>query len=110
MTKPADKMYRSEIAAAIHDTISGAFEVGAVSAETMRHFDKRCLVPAPTELTGEDIRALRQRENVSQPIFANYLNVSRNLVSDWERGVKRPGGPALRLLSIVQRKGLQAIA
>jgi len=43
-------------------------------------------------------------------VFAAYLNVSRNLVSDWERGVKRPGGPALRLLSIIQRKGLQAVA
>ena len=46
---------------------------------------------------------------VSQPVFARYLNVSKNLVSDWERGVKRPGGPALRLLSIVSRKGLEAI-
>jgi putative transcriptional regulator len=51
-----------------------------------------------------------QREQVSQPVFAAYLNVSRKLVSDWERGVKRPCGPALRLLSIIQRKGLQAVA
>ncbi len=58
----------------------------------------------------EQIRAIREREHVSQPVFAAYLNVSRNLVSDWERGVKRPGGPALRLLSIIQRKGLQAVA
>jgi putative transcriptional regulator len=47
---------------------------------------------------------------VSQPIFARYLNVSKNLVSDWERGVKRPGGPALRLLSVVRKNGLRAIA
>jgi transcriptional regulator with XRE-family HTH domain len=49
-------------------------------------------------LAPEEIKALREREQVSQPVFARYLNVSRNLVSDWERGVKRPGGPALRLL------------
>jgi putative transcriptional regulator len=42
-------------------------------------------------------------------VFARYLNVSKNLVSDWERGKKKPGGPALRLLSIVQRKGLEAV-
>ena len=46
----------------------------------------------------------------SVPVFARYLNVSKNLVSDWERGKKRPGGPALRLLSIIQRKGLAAVA
>jgi putative transcriptional regulator len=50
------------------------------------------------------------REHVSQPAFARYLNVSKNLVSDWKRGVKRPGGPALRLLTVVQKSGLSAIA
>ena len=57
-----------------------------------------------------DIGAIRAREHVSQPVFARYLNVSKNLVSDWERGVKKPGGPALRLLAVVQKKGLAAIA
>jgi putative transcriptional regulator len=47
---------------------------------------------------------------VSQPVFARYLNVSKNLVSEWERGAKRPGGPALRLLAVVKKKGLKAIA
>jgi putative transcriptional regulator len=106
-----DKMlsYRSEIAGAIHEMMSDAHEVGVVSNETLRSFDATCLPAAPA-LAAEEIRALREREHVSQPVFAAYLNVSRNLVSDWERGVKRPGGPALRLLSIVQRKGLQALA
>jgi putative transcriptional regulator len=42
-------------------------------------------------------------------VVAQYLSVSKNLVSDWERG-KKPGGPALRLLTIVRKKGLSAIA
>jgi len=61
-------------------------------------------------LAGDEIRAIRERERVSQPALTAFRNVSRNLVSDWERGLKRPGGPALRLLSIVQRKGLGAVA
>ncbi|MCP3732171.1 DNA-binding transcriptional regulator [Sphingomonas sp. MG17] len=110
MTKKAEaKTYRSEIAGAVHEMISGAHEAGVVSLETLRSFDKACLAPIPV-IEGAEIRALRERERVSQPVFAAYFNVSRNLVSDWERNVKRPGGPALRLLSIVQRKGLQAIA
>jgi putative transcriptional regulator len=47
---------------------------------------------------------------MSQPVFARYLNVSKNLISDWERGTKKPGGPALRLLTVVKNKGIQAIA
>ncbi|MDB5582322.1 MAG: transcriptional regulator, family [Bradyrhizobium sp.] len=110
MTKKTDtRGYRGEIAGAVHEMMSGVHDAGIVSCETLRTFDAACLTPAET-IAGEEIRALREREHVSQPVFAAYLNVSRNLVSDWERGVKRPGGPALRLLSIIKRKGLQAVA
>ncbi len=107
--KTEDKTYRSEIAGAVHEMVEGFHDAGVVSRMTLRSFDDACLTPV-APLAGEDIRALREREQVSQPVFAAYLNVSRNLVSDWERGVKRPGGPALRLLSIIERKGLQAVA
>lgn len=105
----AVKSYRSEIAAAVHQTVEDIHEVGLVDKQTMREFNDSCLAPVAA-LPPEEIKALREREQVSQPVFARYLNVSKNLVSDWERGVKRPGGPAVRLLSIVQKKGLRAIA
>jgi putative transcriptional regulator len=47
---------------------------------------------------------------VSQTVFANYLNVTPNLVSEWERGEKRPSGPALKLLSLVEKHGIAAVA
>ena len=101
--------YRSDASAAIHETMEALHEAGAVNKQTMREFDAACLTPVE-ELSPEDIRLLRQREHISQPVFARYLNVSKNLISDWERGVKKPGGPALRLLTVIQKKGLQAIA
>ncbi|MHB1566936.1 MAG: helix-turn-helix domain-containing protein [Acidiferrobacter sp.] len=103
-----DKKYRSEAFAAIHETMEALHEVGAVDKQTMREFDATCLTPV-TILAPEEIRAIREREHLSQPVFARYLNVSKNLVSDWERGIKKPGGPALRLLAVVQKKGVQAI-
>jgi putative transcriptional regulator len=75
----------------------------------MRFFDDLCLTP-PQTWHPDDIRALREREHVSQPIFAYYLNVPKNLVSDWERGVKKPSGAAMRLLSVVHKHGLSVIA
>jgi len=83
-------------------------EIGAISKVTMREFDEACIQPVQ-ELNPEAIRSLREREQVSQPVFAAYLNVSRNLVSDWERGKRKPGGPALKLLNVVQKHGLSAI-
>ena len=101
--------YRSDALASIHETMEALHEVGAIDKQTMREFDETCLTPVEP-LSPEAIRALREREHLSQPVFARYLNVSKNLVSDWERGVKRPGGPALRFLTVIEKKGIQAIA
>ncbi|AWK41920.1 helix-turn-helix domain-containing protein [Photorhabdus laumondii subsp. laumondii] len=103
------KKYRSDAFAAIHETMEALSEIGAVSKQTMREFDAACLTPIES-LSPEEIRSLREREHLSQPVFARYLNVSKNLISDWERGAKKPGGPALRLLTIVKKNGIQAIA
>lgn len=103
------KQYRSDAFAAIHETMEALHEVGAIDKRTMRDFDETCISPVKT-LSPAEIRALREREKLSQPVFALYLNVSKNLVSDWERGVKRPGGPALRLLTLIEKNGIQSVA
>ena len=103
------KKYRSDAFAAVHETMEALHEVGAIDKLTMREFDDACLTPVEA-LSPKEIKSLRMREHISQPVFARYLNVSKNLVSDWERGIKKPGGPALRLLTVIQKKGLMAIA
>ena len=103
------KKYRSDALAAIHETMEALHELGAIDKQTMRSFDAACLTPVQA-LAPEEIKQIRLREHISQPVFARYLNVSKNLVSDWERGIKKPGGPALRLLTVIQKKGLEAIA
>jgi putative transcriptional regulator len=103
------KTYKSDAMAAIHGMMEGFHQSGAIDKQTMREFDEACLTTISV-MAPEEIRAIREREHISQPIFARYLNVSKNLVSDWERGIKKPGGPALRLLTVIQKKGLQAIA
>jgi putative transcriptional regulator len=75
----------------------------------MRRFDDACLTPVQP-LSPKQIRALREREQVSQTVFVNYLNVTPNLVSKWERGEKRPSGPALKLLALIHKHGMAAVA
>ena len=103
------KKYRNDAFAATHETMEALHEADAIDKQTMREFDAACLTPVQL-LSAAEIKSLRIREHVSQPVFARYLNVSKNLISDWERGVKKPGGPALRLLTVIQKKGLMAIA
>lgn len=97
------------ILASVHKTATGLHKAGLMDKATMREFDALCLTPVEP-LTPEEIRALREREQVSQPVFAHYLNVRKDAVSKWERGEKRPDGPSLKLLNLVKAKGLRSIA
>ena len=75
---------------------------------TLRHLsDKANAVTEP--ISGEDIRKLREEAHMSQAVFARYLNLTVGYVSQLERGAKRATGPALVLLNVIRRKGIEAI-
>jgi putative transcriptional regulator len=103
------KKYSSRAMAAIHEAATDLYESGGMDQKTMRKFDALCLTPIP-RMTPRKIRALRVRERASQAVFAAYLNVTPGLISKWERGEKNPQGPSLKLLALVEKKGLEVIA
>ena len=103
------KQYRSDALAAVHETALGLGEAGVMDKQTMKAFDEMCLTPVKA-LTAEQIRRIRLRERASQAVFARYLNVTTGLVSQWERGEKHPRGASLKLLTLVAKKGLRAVA
>jgi putative transcriptional regulator len=99
----------ADILTVVHESVAGCARSAWSIRETMRHFGALCLTTVE-RLSPEEIRALREREQVSQPVFARYLNVRTDAVSKWERGEKRPDDPFLKLLNLVKAKGLAAIA
>lgn len=109
MSETIRKHYRSPRLAVLHKTAQALRRVGQFDKETMREFDAACLTSVE-QLSAGQIQTMRERAGVSQAVFARYLNVKPKLVSEWERGEKRPSGPSLKLLSIVKAKGLDAIA
>ena len=107
MTKK--RKFKSEAFEAIHSSVSGMYRAGTIGKETMRSFDASCL-SVPTTIEPQQIKELRERHRVSQPVFARYLNTSESTVEKWETGAKKPSGTALKLLSIVQKHGLKILA
>ena len=103
------KQYGSDVLASVHETALGMTEAGVLSKRTMKAFDEMCLTPVE-DMAPERIREIRQQENASQAVFARYLNVTTGLVSQWERGEKRPSGASLKLLTLVSKNGLAAVA
>jgi len=103
------KIYKSEALAAVHETAESLYKIGTIDKKTMRRFDEACLTPVYS-LTPEEIRHIREKERVSQSVFSHYLNVTTGLISKWERGEKKPSGTAIKLLLLVEKNGLSAIA
>ncbi|KYB45909.1 helix-turn-helix domain-containing protein [Brucella pecoris] len=103
------RKFKSDAFEAIHSAVEGMYKTGTIDKATMKTFDETCLV-VPQELTPPEIKALREKNHVSQPVFARYLNTSESTVQKWETGAKRPSGPALKLLSIVQKHGIELLS
>ena len=103
MTSSQNPQWRS-----FYETALGLYDAGVIDKKTMRRFDELCLTPVH-DFTSDEIRELREGQHVSQAVFARHLNVTKSLVSQWERGEKRPAGPSLKLLSLVEKNGLAAI-
>ena len=93
----------------IHETVKGLHNIGLVDQMTMHEFDALCL-PKIKEFGPKEIKKIRVREKVSQPVLPMYLHVSPYTVKHWEQGTKHPTGSALKLLNLIFEKGLVAIA
>ena len=105
--KSKDKA-KSPILAAVHETARDLHDAGFIDKRRMREYDALCLEPIEP-YTSEKIVALRNRHRLSQAVLASVLNTSLSTVRQWEIGAKHPSGPSLKLLSLLDRKGLEAL-
>jgi putative transcriptional regulator len=100
---------RSAILDAIHETATGLHQAGVMDQLTLREFDRLCLPPV-APLAPEQIKQIRENTRVSQAVFARLLNTSLSTVQKWEIGQKRPTGTALKLLRLVEKRGIEIVA
>jgi putative transcriptional regulator len=99
---------RSKILAAVHETARDLHAAGFIDMRSMKKYDALCLAPVPAYSSAK-IRALRARHKLSQAVLASMLNTSLSTVRQWEIGDKHPSGPSLKLLSLLDKKGLEVL-
>lgn len=102
------KKRNENILSVVHETAKGLRDAGIMDEMTMREFDALCLPPVKT-YQPQEIKQIRLRHRISQAVFAAYLNVSKTSVASWESGGKKPGPTAVKLLNLVDRKGIEAV-
>ncbi len=99
---------KSRILSAVHETASDLHRLGFIDKRKMQKYDALCMEPIP-EYDAERIRALRKKLRLSQAVLAAVLNTSVSSVRKWEAGDKKPSGPSLKLLNLIERKGLESV-
>jgi putative transcriptional regulator len=101
--KPPSRIMRE-----IHESASDLHSIGLISKRRMAEFDALCHLGVP-EMPPKKIKSLREASKLSQAVFAAVLNTSISTVQKWEIGDKKPSGPSLKLLNLIERKGLEVV-
>jgi len=104
----AKKTTTNRILRTVHDTALDLRSAGLIDMRRMKDYEALCLPPIPS-YSGAKIRALRSRTKLSQAVFALVLNTSLSTVRQWEIGEKKPSGPSLKLLNLLDKKGLEVL-
>jgi len=99
---------KKSILKTVHESAKSLYDTGLVDVTTMRELDAMCLPPIK-ELSPTEIKKIRLRAKISQPVFAYVLNVSPSTVKHWESGNKHPSGAALKLLNVISQRGMRAV-
>ncbi len=92
----------------IHESARDLHKAGVMNDVTLREFDVLCLPPIKT-YSAEEIKRIRLKSKVSQGVFAACLNTSKSTIQKWELGAKNPNGPSLKLLNLVDKKGIDTL-
>ena len=104
----------SRILKQTRDEAKTLHELGLITeaqySEMMMLTARSVKIPAPKKYTGKKIQRIREQLHCSQKVFGDVIGVTADTISKWERGVRSPDKIACRLLKVIEREGLQAIA
>jgi len=91
----------------LHESVTEAYHAGIVDLNVMQKYDKLCMIETH-DMKPEEIQYIRKKiVKVTQPEFAKLLCISPSTVAKWEVGDKKPTRTALKLLSLIERKGIE---
>ena len=100
---------RSEISEIAQDLAEG----GLMPRDEANKITMRMLgldaLPGVSAVKPAEIVAIRERERMSQAVFARLLDVTTSTLSKWERGEVEPRGPARLLLLVIKAQGSKAL-
>lgn len=99
---------KSRILDEVLESVQGLHDAGVITKRRLAEFEALCQLKLD-EMPPQKIKSIREQSNLSQAVFASVLNISVSTVQKWEVGDKKPSGASLKLLSLIERKGLEVV-
>jgi putative transcriptional regulator len=100
------KRKKSKILETVHEAAKDLHNMGLIDKKKMDKYNLLCTDPVP-DYSPKKIKSLRTRNHISQAVLATVINTSLSTVRKWEIGEKHPSGPSLKLLNILDTKGIE---
>ena len=100
------KKKKSRILETVHTAAKDLYSVGLIDKKKMDKYNLLCTTTVP-DYSPSKIKSLRARHHISQAVLATVINTSLSTVRKWEIGAKHPSGPSLKLLNILDTKGIE---
>lgn len=98
----------SKIQDTINDLAQELYKADIIDKKTLKNLTDDEL-PILYEFTGDEIQKLREKQGLSQAVFAKYLNVSPAMIKSLEQGQRHAHGAILKLLNIVKKHGISGL-
>ncbi|MBU3556807.1 helix-turn-helix domain-containing protein [Polynucleobacter sp. Ross1-W9] len=99
---------KSRIIQEMQETVLGLHQAGVITKRSLEEFEALHNLDVKP-MSPNRIKRLRVKTHLSQAVFAVTINASLSTVQKWEAGDKSPSGPSLKLLSLIERKGLGVV-
>lgn len=74
---------------------------GRSSKKTLRTY--KIESQATLNISAEELIALRERLNLSRPVFAGYLRTNPRTLENWEQGRAKPNAQATLLIRLIEK-------
>ncbi|MBP6104436.1 MAG: helix-turn-helix domain-containing protein [Gammaproteobacteria bacterium] len=108
MREKAKILTKNRLLDEVHETAKGLHQMGLIDKRKMEKYDLFCLKKIPN-YSPTKIKTLRKRYHLSQAVLAAIINTSLSTVRQWEIGDKHPSGPSMKLLNILDKKGINSL-
>ncbi|MSQ56761.1 MAG: transcriptional regulator [Limnohabitans sp.] len=88
----------------LFDEISEGFDALAAARKGKKTLRTTELELKPdVVVSADELRAIREKLNLSRPVFASYLRTNPRTLENWEQGRAKPNAQAALLIHLVSR-------